>query len=90
MPAIDTLKLARTLRDKGGFEEPAAEATVEVLSTVFDAIHADMATKHDLQLLRAELVNLEHWLLIRLGGLVIAVATILFAALRYLPSPGSG
>jgi hypothetical protein len=29
MAVIDTLKLARALRDKGGFTEAAAEATAE-------------------------------------------------------------
>lgn len=45
MAVIDTLKLARALRDKGGFSEEAAEATAEALNT---ALGEQMASKADL------------------------------------------
>lgn len=45
MAVIDTLKLARALRDKGGFPEEAAEATAE---TINEALGAQMASKADL------------------------------------------
>ncbi|HYZ42770.1 MAG TPA: hypothetical protein VE687_19405 [Stellaceae bacterium] len=35
MAVIDTLKLARALRDKGGFSQEAAEATAEALDSAF-------------------------------------------------------
>jgi hypothetical protein len=45
MAVIDTLKLARALREKGGFSQEAAEAAAEALDNAFgDAA----ATKRDL------------------------------------------
>ena len=44
MAIIDTLKLARELRDKGGFSQEAAEATAEALN---DALGDEIATKRD-------------------------------------------
>lgn len=45
MAVIDTLKLARALRDKGGFTDDAAEATAEAIN---EALGAQMASKADL------------------------------------------
>lgn len=45
MAVIDTLKLARALRDKGGFTQDAAEATAEALD---DAFGEAAATKRDI------------------------------------------
>ena len=45
MAVIDTLKLARALRDKGGFTQEAAEATAEALNS---ALGAEVATKRDI------------------------------------------
>jgi hypothetical protein len=45
MAAIDTLKLARELRERGGFTQEAAEATAEALNT---ALGERMASKADL------------------------------------------
>ena len=45
MAVIDTLKLARALRDKAGFDESAAEATAEAIN---DALGAQMASKANL------------------------------------------
>jgi hypothetical protein len=47
---IDTLKLARELRDKGGFTQEAAEATAEALN---NALGAELATKADIDRLGA-------------------------------------
>jgi hypothetical protein len=44
MAIIDTLKLARQLRDKGGFSQEAAEATAEAFN---DALGDEVATKRD-------------------------------------------
>src|SRR5579883_2157663 len=54
MAVIDTLRLARALRDRGGFTEPAAEATAEALNA---ALGGDVATKGkvDIAAVRAEL-----------------------------------
>ena len=45
MAVIDTLKLARALRDRGGFSQEAADATAQALN---DALGADVATKADI------------------------------------------
>ena len=45
MALIDTLKLARALRDRGGFSEQAAEATAEAINA---ALGERMASKADL------------------------------------------
>ena len=50
--AIDTLKVARRLRE-AGFSEPQAEAVVEAVRGGTE--EAELATKHDLALLSAEL-----------------------------------
>jgi DNA-binding transcriptional MerR regulator len=66
--AIDTLKVARRLRE-AGFTEPQAEAVVEAVRDGAD--DAELATKHDLALLestlraeiaavRAEMREIEH------------------------------
>jgi DNA anti-recombination protein RmuC len=50
--AIDTLKVARRLRE-AGFTEPQAEAVVEAVRESTE--EGDIATKHDLRLLSTEL-----------------------------------
>jgi hypothetical protein len=52
MAVIDTLKLARALRDQAGFTQNAADATAEALNA---ALGADVATKTDIDLARAGL-----------------------------------
>ena len=42
MAVIDTLKLARALHDKGGFNQEAADATAEAINA---ALGEDVATK---------------------------------------------
>src|SRR6266480_5137683 len=44
MAIVDTLKLARELRDKGGFSQEAAEATAEALN---NALGDEIAIKRD-------------------------------------------
>jgi hypothetical protein len=44
MAIVDTPKLARELRDKGGFSQEAAEATAEALN---NALGDEIATKRD-------------------------------------------
>ncbi|MGH6842441.1 MAG: hypothetical protein ACREDV_10180 [Methylocella sp.] len=51
---FDTLRLSRTLRDKGHFTPEQAEALAEALG---EAGHGDLATKADLAALRAELAE---------------------------------
>jgi hypothetical protein len=88
----DRLTLTSALAD-AGIERTAAE---RVASVIFDAINENVATKADLQLteanlhtelaaMRSDLALVEHRLLARLGGLIVAVAGLMLAAIRYLP-----
>jgi hypothetical protein len=83
----DRLTLTRAFEGAGMQSETAERIATEI----YDAIHDNVATKADLTLLRADLektiASVEHRLITRLGGLIIAVAGVLFAALRYLPPP---
>jgi plasmid stabilization system protein ParE len=49
---FDTLRLSRTLRDKGRFTPEQAETLAEALA---EATHEDLATKTDLAAVKAEL-----------------------------------
>jgi hypothetical protein len=77
----------------------ATKADVQALqaSTKADIQAVQAALKGDIQLLDARLVRLEAkvelivpQLLTRLGGLMVVLFGLLFAALRYLPPPGHG
>lgn len=65
--AIDTLKVARRLRE-AGFTEPQAEAVVDAVREGAD--DAELATKHDLALLesglRAEMREMEQRLIAKI------------------------
>ena len=78
MAIIDTLKLARALREKGGFSAEAAEATAEALNS---ALGADVATKADLAAAKAELksdIRLLQWQIAVVWALQIAILVKLF------------
>ena len=84
----DRLSLANALAD-AKIDRPVAE---RIATEIFDAIHENVATKADIQAVRAEIGQLrveialvEHRLITRLGSLIVVVAGVLFAALRYLP-----
>ncbi len=77
----DRLSRTNALAD-GNIDRKAAE---RIATEIFDAIHDNVATKQDLQALEAKLELVKHQLLTRLGGLVVVVAGLLFAALRYWP-----
>lgn len=53
--------------------------------TELAAIRADFRT--ELAAIRTDLALVEHRLLVRLGGLIVAGAGLMLAALRYLPHP---
>ena len=84
----DRLSLTNALADANIDRQKAERIATEI----FDAIHDNVATKQDLQPLRTELeakIDLvRHQLLTRLGGLIVAVAGLLFAALHYWPPHG--
>ncbi len=53
---FDTLRLSRTLRDKGHFTAEQAETLAEALG---EATHEDLATKADLLVLKSEISGLK-------------------------------
>ena len=91
----DRLTLARALEQGGIAREPAEN----IASTIFDAIHDNVATKTDLRELeqrldlrfaaidtRFEQVERQiDRMVTRLGALVVVVAGLLFGALHYFP-----
>jgi hypothetical protein len=84
----DRLSLTNALAD-ANIERQKAE---RIATEIFDAIHDHVATKADIDSLRAELLlrlaELEHRTMTRLGGLVVVVAGLLFAALHHWPPHG--
>jgi hypothetical protein len=90
----DRLALATAIED-AGIERAKA---VRIASVIWDAIHENVATKSDLEAVRAdlkadiaggraEMALVEHRLLTRLGGLTVVLAGLLFAALHLWPAP---
>lgn len=80
----DRLSLADANIDRQRAERIATE--------IFDAIHENVATKQDLELVRADLREVELRLgaridriVVRLGSLIVILAGIILAAIRYLP-----
>jgi hypothetical protein len=71
MAIIDTLKLARALHEKGGFSQPAADATAEALNA---ALGEDVATKSDIALLRSDIKLLDGKLMLMIWAVGINVA----------------
>jgi hypothetical protein len=84
----DRLSLTNALAE-ANIDRKAAE---RIATEIFDAIHDNVATKQDLENLRIELkadiAAVEHRLITRLGGLIVVVAGLLFAALRNWPPHG--
>ena len=91
----DRLSLTNALADADIDRQKAERIATEI----FDAIHDNVATKQDLELVRADLrqvrTDLEaklelvrHQLITRLGGLMVVLAGLLFAALHYWPPHG--
>jgi hypothetical protein len=74
MAIIDTLKLARALRDKGGFSPEAAEATAEAFN---EALAEQVATKVDIE-------RAVHQLTMRPFAIVGGLNAVLFALLRLI------
>jgi hypothetical protein len=84
----DRLSLTNALADADIDRQKAERIATEI----FDAIHDNVATKQDLQhletVLRTEIELVKHQLITRLGGLMVVLATLLFAALHYWPPHG--
>ena len=64
------------------------EKAERIATEIYDAIHDNVATKQDLQALEAKLELVKHQLTTRLGGLMVVLAGLLFAALHYWPPHG--
>ena len=79
----DRLSLTNALADADIDRQKAERIATEI----FDAIHDNVATKQDLQALDAKLELIKHQLVTRLGGLIVLMAGVLFAALRMWPPP---
>jgi hypothetical protein len=84
----DRLALAHAIED-AGIERAKVE---RVASAIFDAIRDNVATKTDIAAVKADIAAvsakadlIEHRLLTRLGGLMVVVGSVLFAALHYWP-----
>ena len=77
---IDTLKLARRLRDAGASDR-LAETFAEVLRETRDADFGQLVTK---EFLRAELVQLEQRMTIKAGMMTVAAVGIVTAAVKLL------
>ena len=84
----DRLSLTNALAD-ANIDRQRAE---RIATEIFDAIHDNVATKQDLELVRADLREVELRLgaridriVVRLGSLMVILAGIILAAIRYLP-----
>jgi hypothetical protein len=80
----DRLSLTNALADANIDRQKAERIATEI----FAALHDNVATKQDLQALEGKLELVKRQLIIRLGGLMVVLAGLLFAALHYWPPHG--
>jgi hypothetical protein len=80
---FDTLRLSRTLRDKGHFTPEQAEALAEALG---EAAHDDLATKADLAKLAAKIAEVKadilKWVVGAIGFQTIVILGALVSLVR--------
>lgn len=80
---FDTLRLSRTLRDKGHFTPEQAEALAEALG---EAAHDDLATKTDLAKLEAKISEVKadilKWVVGAIGFQTIVILGALVSLVR--------
>jgi hypothetical protein len=69
---FDTLKLARSLREKAKFPSEQAEGVADALA---EAFQSEIATKSDLR-------ELEHRLTVKIGSMLVVAIGILTALLK--------
>jgi hypothetical protein len=92
---FDTLKLARDL-ETAGLTPPVAAGASAALAEALTG--ADLATKHDLSLLKSDLTALEARLMgmlellrrdmiIKLGGMMFVAVSVIVTAIRLMPHP---
>ena len=86
---FDTHRAATRLKS-AGFEESKVDALIDILRDAAQDDH--LVTKGDLRNemreVRDAMIQLEQRMVIKLGGLIIAAATVLGVVARYLPPPG--
>jgi hypothetical protein len=93
-PNAERAKRRRPLTDRLSLTNALADADIDrqkaerIATEIFDAIHDNVATKQDLQALEAKLELVKHQLITRLGGLMVVLTGLLFAALHYWPPHG--
>jgi hypothetical protein len=81
----DRLSLTNALADANIDRQKAERIATEI----FDAIHNNVASKQDLQLVKAELEARIDRVVVRLGSLMVVLTGLLFAALHYWPADRS-
>ena len=77
----DRLTLTRAFESAG----MASDTAERVATEIYDAIHENVATKADINALRAEMREIEQRIVIRLGAGAVVIAGLLFTALHYWP-----
>lgn len=82
--AFDTLTAARRMED-AGMKREQAEAVAEAVRSAAGADREDLATKTDLAMLKAELVDRMQSTERRMYAAVFGVGGLLFAALKLVP-----
>ena len=75
----DRLALTNAFED-AGMERGKAQ---RVATVIFDAIHENVATKSDVEAVRADLHLVEHRLMTRLGGLAVVLSGLIIAVLHF-------
>ncbi len=83
---FDTFKFIRRLKETG-IPENQAEAISDAIKDAHASQLEDLATKRDIDDLRRDIKELEYRMTIRLGLMMMAMAGMLFTALRYFPPP---
>ena len=77
---LNTYQAVKTLK-QAGVDERQAEAIVNIMN---DGIGENLATKGDLKSLGQEMKLMEQRLTIRLGGLMIAMSSLVIAVVKVL------
>jgi hypothetical protein len=80
----DRLTLTRAFESAG----MASDVAEHVATENYDAIRENVATKADINALRAEMREIEQRIVIRLGAGAVVIAGLLFSALHFWPPHG--
>jgi hypothetical protein len=78
---FDTLKFVERLKDSG-IPEAQAKAIAEAFREAQG--EAELATKHDIELLRCDLKELEQRMTIKLGAMLVVAVSIVAALVKLL------